>query len=47
MSIDKGSQFLFFKLNAEDLKLYDVTGYPKTNTKPNNKMEPYALLYRK
>lgn len=35
MKIEKGSQFLFFKLLAESIELNDVTNYPKTNTTPH------------
>lgn len=42
--IDKGSQFLFFKLTANDLQLYDTTGYPHTNVKPYKIASLYPLL---
>ena len=47
VKIDKGSQFLFFKLAAQDLSLSDVTGYPYTTTKPLKLVELYPLLCRK
>lgn len=46
-TIDKGTQFIFFKLNAEKLELFDVTGYPNTNTKPNKICGYYPILHRK
>lgn len=42
--IDKGSQFLFFKLSAGNLELYDTTGYPHTNVKPHKIASLYPLL---
>jgi hypothetical protein len=32
--IDKGANFLFVKVVASNLELFDVTGYPETNQKP-------------
>lgn len=32
--LDKGSQFMFFKLTIRDVTLNDCTGYPNTNIKP-------------
>lgn len=47
MSLDKGSQFMFFKLTGGNVELYDCTNYPHTNTKPFKICSSYPLLHRK
>ncbi len=32
VNIDKGKNFLFVKAKVQDIAVYDVTGYPETNT---------------
>lgn len=34
VNIDKGKNFLFVKVTTKNIELYDITGYPNTNTEP-------------
>lgn len=32
LNIEKGKNFLFIKAKVQNISIYDITGYPNTNT---------------
>ena len=44
VTIDKGTDFMFLKCQANALTLTDITGYPKTNNRPFAQKQGYPLV---